>query len=232
MEQSTGHNELRGLKESDFPSAHYTVLRKPSSTRPTILSVEKGGFRFIIKDFSCNRFLFRNTVGRFLIWRESKVYKRLEGLPGIPKFYGVLEGLTLVMEAVEAQSVENLEKEGTLPWSFFNDMSRLVATFHERGVAHCDLKRAPNTLLGVNGKPYIVDWAAAILREEFRIPPLNLIYRRFQRDDEQAIVKLALRHQPDRLSEAVKSRYYYRSPGEKMIRAIRDKLREWLQKSV
>ena len=232
MNSPTDNNTFKSLGISDILSIQSAILREPSSTRPIIRLAEKNGVRVIIKDFSENRFFFRNTVGRFLIWREAKAYRRLHGLSGIPRFFGVIDGLALVIEAVEAESVENLEKQGTLPWSFFNDMSRLVAAFHERGVAHCDLKRAPNTLLGENGEPYIVDWAAAILREEFRIPPLNLIYRRFLRDDEQAIVKLALRHQPDRLSEAAKSRYFYRSSGEKLIRAIRDKLREWLQKSV
>ena len=119
-----------------------------------------------------------------------------------------------------------------LPHTFFESMETLVNAFHRRGLAHCDLKRAPNTLLGTDGMPYVVDWAASVSRKELWFPPFNLVFRRFMVDDEMAIVKLALRHCPDRVSTEKKARYHYRSWGEKCIRAIRDWLRELLQKAV
>ena len=220
------------LKLTDLPSAGCGILRHASNTRPVIRIIEKNGVRAVVKDFSGNRFLFRNTVGRFLIWREAKAYGKLHDLKGVPRFYGVIEGLALAVEEIEGRSMENLEKEMRLPHTFFQSMEILVEAFHRRGVAHCDLKRAPNTLVGSDGMPYIVDWAASISREEFRFPPLNLIFRRFMMDDEMAIVKLALRHCPNDVSPEKTARYRYRSRGEKMIRALRDRLREMLQKAV
>jgi len=221
-----------GLKLADLPAASCGVLRKASNTRPTIWIVEKNGVRAVVKDFSKNRFLFRNMVGRFLIWREAKAYRKLRGIKGVPEFYGVIGGLALAIEEIPGRSLENLEKEMHLPHTFFESMETLVNAFHQRGVAHCDLKRAPNTLLGADGMPYIVDWAASISREELWFPPLNLVFRRFMLDDEMAIVKLALRHCPDRVSAEKKARYHYRSRGEKCIRAVRDRLREILQKTM
>jgi len=220
------------MKLADFPSASYGVLRNASNTRPTIWIVEKDGIRAVVKDFSKNRCLFRNTVGRFLIWREAKAYQKLRGIKGVPRFYGVIDGLALVVEAIPGRNLENLEKEMHLPHTFFESMETLVNAFHQRGLAHCDLKRAPNTLVGPDGMPYIVDWAASISSGELWFPPFNLIFRRFMLDDEMAIVKLALRHCPNRVSAEKKARYHYRSRGEKCIRAIRDKLREILQKTV
>ena len=220
------------LKLSNLPTASRGVLRKASNTRPTIWIVEENGIRAVVKDFSRNRFFFRNTVGRFLIWREARAYQKLSGIKGVPGFYGVIGGLALAVEEIPGRSLENLEKEMHLPYTFFEAMETLVNAFHHRGVAHCDLKRAPNTLLGSDGMPYVVDWAAAISREELWFPPLNLIFRRFMLDDEMAIVKLALRHCPNRVSAERKARYAYRSGGEKCIRAIRDRLRELLQKAV
>ncbi len=220
------------LKLSDFPAVSCGVLRKASNTRPTIWIVERNGIRAVVKDFSKNRFLFRNTVGRFLIWREAKAYRKLRGIKGVPEFYGVIGGLALVVEEIPGRNLENLEKEMHLPHTFFESMETLVNAFHQRGLAHCDLKRAPNTLLGNDGMPYIVDWAACISKGELRLPPFNLIFRRFMLDDEMAIVKLALRHCPDRVSAEKKARYHYRSRGEKCIRTIRDRLREILQKTV
>ena len=106
----------------------------------------------------------------------------------------------------------------------------LVERIHRRGVAHCDLKRAPNILLGDDGKPYIVDWSASVSEGEFKFFPLNIIYSRFLRDDFNAIIKIKLQYIPDSISPEEKQRYYYRSTGEKLIRAVRDRLREILKK--
>ena len=220
------------LKLADLQKVNCGVLRESSNTRPIIWVIEKDGIRAVVKDFSRNRFLFRHIVGRFLIWREAKAYGKLAGIRGVPAFYGVIEGLALAVAEIPGRSLENLEKEVLLPFHFFDAMETLVGAVHQRGVAHCDLKRAPNTLLGADGMPYIVDWAASISRSELWLPPLPMVFGRFMLDDEMAIVKLALRHCPHWVSPGRKARYHYRSRGEKMIRAVRDKLRELLQKAV
>lgn len=221
------------LKLSDLPIKSRGTLREGSNTRPVISVIEEGGVRAIVKDFSRNKAFFRHVIGRFLVWREKCAYHRLRGIKGVPALYRVIDGQALVLEEIPGESLENLEKRRRLPESFFRDLEALVDRFHQKGMAHCDLKRAPNTLCGAaDAHPYIVDWGASIAEKEMRIPPLNLIYRRFVRDDEMAIIKLKLRHRPETVSPAEKARYAYRGTGERAIRAIRDKAREILQKSV
>lgn len=218
------------LKLSDLPKKQCNIVRGPSSTRPTIWVVEEDRVRAVVKDYSTNKLFFRNTIGRFLVWRESKAFRKLRDLKGVPNLYRVIDGLALVIEEIPGRSLENLEKEIRLPESFFSALKDLVVSFHKRGIAHCDLKRAPNTLLGDDGLPYIIDWGASISEGEFRIPPLNLIYRRFLLDDFMAIIKLKLRHIPEAVTSAERERYDYRSGGERLIRAIRDRLRDFLQR--
>jgi hypothetical protein len=50
------------------------------------------------------------------------------------------------------------------------------------------------------------------------------------KDDFNAIIKLQLRHCPETLSEEEKRRYFNISRSEKVIRSIRDRLRELLQR--
>jgi tRNA A-37 threonylcarbamoyl transferase component Bud32 len=218
------------LKLSDLPEKHCAILRNPSSTRPTIWLIEEEGLRAVVKDFSANRFFYRNTVGRFLIWRESKAYRRLRKVQGVPALYRTIDGVALVIEKISARSVENLEKEMRIPESFFEELKDLVDRFHRRGQAHCDLKRAPNILLGDDGHPYVVDWSASISAREFGFFPLNRVYRRFVLDDYLAITKLKLRHRPETVTDQEKERYSQRSDLERVIRRIRDSLREVLQK--
>ncbi|UCB50357.1 MAG: hypothetical protein JSW56_05655 [Deltaproteobacteria bacterium] len=221
---------FESLKISHLPRQNLGILRKPSRTRPTLWLVEEKGVRAVVKDYSSNRFLYRNTIGRFLLWRESKAYRRLKGLRGVPTCYGVIDGLALVMEEISGRNIEGLENEGGLSEEFFHNLQALVENVHSRGLAHCDLKRAPNILLGQDERPYIVDWSASISEKEFRVFPLNLIYQRFLRDDLNAITKMRLRHCPESVAPDEKIRYTHRSRTEEIIRSIRDKLRTLLQK--
>jgi serine/threonine protein kinase len=220
------------LKLSDLNEKHCGVLRKDSSTRPVIWLVEDNGVRAVVKDFSTKKFLFRNLIGRFLVWREGKAYKRLKDMQGVPKLYRIIDGLALVIEKIPGRTLENLEKEMKLPDTFFDALKDLVASFHKRGLAHCDLKRAANTLIGHDGRPYIIDWGASISETEFRISPLNLIYQRFLLDDYLAIIKLKLRHIPESVTAEERDLYTHRSGAERLLRDFRDRLRDFLQKIV
>lgn len=221
---------LKSFRLSDLNRSRCEILREPSSTRPTLWVVEENGSKAIVKDFSANGFLFRNIVGRFLIWREKKAYRRLRGVKGIPRYYHVIGGLAIVLEEISGRTIEGLESENPLGEDFFKELQELVEVFHERGLAHCDLKRAPNILIGDDTKPYIVDWSSSVSEREFKFFPLNVIYSRFLTDDFNAITKIKLRHILDKVGPEEKRRYYHRSKGEKLVRAMRDRLRELLQK--
>ena len=218
------------LKSSRLPQRGIEVLREPSSTRPAVWIIEQDGLRAVVKDFRGSRFLYRNIVGRFLIWREKSAYRRLRGLKGVPLLYRQIGGLALVLQEIQGRALENLEKETQLSEDFFKELRDLVIEVHKRGLAHCDLKRAPNILLGNDGRPYIVDWSSAISEREFRFFPLKIIYRRFLLDDFNAITKLQLRYCPEKISLEEKERYQQRSRSENLIRGIRDKARGLLKK--
>ena len=205
-------------------------MRPPTNTRPSLWLLERGSRCFVIKDYRHQGFAFRHTVGRFLVWREAKAFRRLGGVQGVPAFYGKEGGLVLIMEAIPGRPVEGLEHEQALSPVFFEKLRNVVRAFHARGIAHCDLKRAPNILLGRDGEPYVVDWSAAITASECHIFPLNLIYRRFLLDDFNAVVKLQLRHAPEDITAQELERYRSRSRIERMVRRFRDRSRDLLQR--
>jgi serine/threonine protein kinase len=206
------------------------ILRRPSSTRPTIWIVEENGFKAVVKDFSSNGFIFRNTLGRFLIWRETKAYRKLESVNGIPALYRNINGLALVLEKISGNDLGKIKKGNKLPDGFMVGLKTLVDEFHALGVAHCDLKRKVNVILGNDGRPYIIDWGACIFQNEFKFPFLRAIYRRFLLDDHMAVIKIKLRYEPNMVSEEERHRYYSRSIAERIIRYARDRLRNMLQK--
>lgn len=221
---------MKNLTLDTLPQQSTKILRPHSSTRPTIWLVEENGEKLVVKDFSRNRWFYKNLFGRFLIWREAKAYRRLRGLKGVPRCYGVLEGLALVTEFVEGKTIKQMEKEGGLTPVFFQRLKELIDCFHSRGIAHCDLKRTPNIIVSPEGQPYVLDWAASVFASECRFYPLAKIYNRLLRDDEMALVKMKLRHIPHHVAKHEKAMYERRPPAERLLRSIRDKLREWLQR--
>ena len=223
---------LEFLKLSSLPENHCGILRHSSNTRPVIWIVEENGVRVVVKDFSNSKFLYRNIIGRFLIWRESKAYKKLQGLKGVPTCYGVIDGLALALEEIPSQPLKKHNKNIKLPGTFFDDLKNIVDSFHNRGLAHCDLKNGANVLVGHNGLPYIVDWSASVSEKECRFFPLNRIYLRFVLDDYFAIIKLKMRYVPEILTLEEKREYAQRSHMERGIRVIRDRLRKIFKKIV
>jgi len=222
--------KVESLTLSDLAGKKTATLRKPSSTRPALYRIEEGDARAVVKDFSVNGRVFRNLIGRFLIWRERKAYRRLEGMKGVPELYGVVEGLALVLEEVQGRSMEELDQDVRLSVRFFDALRDLVERVHRRGLCHCDLKRAANILVGEDGRPYLIDWSAAILEREFRFFPARLIYRRFLVDDRHAVIKLQLRHCPEAVDPEDLRRYQNRSLAERAVRKLRDRARGLLQK--
>ena len=222
---------FESLELSKLPEKNRGILRHPTNTRPSIWAVEEDGVRAVVKDFSTCGFLYRNTIGRFLIWRESKAYMMLDGLRGVPKFHGVIDGLALVVEDVGGKNFVELERSAyRFTEAMFRELEGLVEGFHRRGVVHCDLKRTPNIILGGDGKIYVVDWAAFMSKREFRFFPLNLVYRRFLLDDRLAITKLKVNNLPEAVTPEERERYEKRSAVERSVRAVRDRLRSLLKR--
>jgi RIO-like serine/threonine protein kinase len=205
------------------------IIRQATSTRPLVRFVEINGIRAIVKDFSRNSFFFRNVIGRFLVWRETRAYRKLAGLKGVPGLLQVAAGPSMVMEAVPGMDLKEAAKHQQIGPGFFDALKDLVDKIHERGVAHCDLKASGNILVNRDGSPVIIDWGASISASEFRLPVLKMIYKRFVVDDYRAVTKHKLRYNPDSVGVEEKEQYDYRSRAEKGIRAVRDKLRSLLQ---
>ncbi len=221
---------LTNLTLGTLPQKSLKVLRPPSSTRPIIWLVEDNGRLLVVKDFSRNGRLYRNLFGRFLIWREAKAYRKLRGLQGVPTCYGVLNGLAIALEFIEGKTVKQAEKEEGLPPGFFDKLKALIDSFHQRGIAHCDLKKTPNIMVSSQGAPYVLDWAAAISATEFKPYPLNKVYTRLLKDDYMALIKMKLRYIPEQVTPGERATYEKRSAAERLIRAVRDKLRHWLKR--
>jgi predicted Ser/Thr protein kinase len=165
-----------------------------SVVQPDILLVEYKGKRYALKDFQLRPRLVRWLFGRWVIAREFRIMKQLQGVEGIPRVLGMVDSDGFLMEYVEGRRLPKLKENDLVP-EFFDRLERLTKAMHARGVGHGDLRRK-NVLVTRDFQPYLVDFATSF-RVHGRGNPLSRwILARYRRIDETTILKLKRHFMP------------------------------------
>lgn len=102
----------------------------------------------------------RHRLGLGALRREAAVYERLRGVPGIPRSFGLV-GDHLVLEHIEGPSLRQHESRLADRERFFARLLETLDAMHAAGVAHGDLKRKDNVLVGAGEQPYVIDFGVA-----------------------------------------------------------------------
>lgn len=145
--------------------------------------------------------------GRVTIRREHDVYARLHGIEGIPRCYALLDGLHLVLEHVPGPSLRAHARRIENPERFYARLLATIDSMHAAGVAHGDLKRKDNIVVGPDERPYLIDFGIACLDSP---DGRGLGHRRFEyvrQLDYNAWVKLKYRRELGRMTPAEAARY-------------------------
>ena len=100
---------------------------------------------------------------RSLLRREHAVYDRLQGIAGIPRSFGIV-GDGLALEYVAGPSLREQEARLVDRDAFFAKLLTTIEAMHAAGVAHGDLKRKNNIILGNGEQPYLIDFGIAVRR--------------------------------------------------------------------
>lgn len=161
---------------------------------------------------------------RAMLRHEYAAYRRLEGIPGVPRCLGLGADGALLLEYVEARPYDDLlfaeDSASAARARFFDQLLQLIQALHEAGVSHSDLKRRGNILVDEGFSPWLIDFGTAVLRKPGGGVINRLLFRHACRIDLNAWVKLKYRRRFDAISEA--DRQWYRpSRIESLARALR-----------
>jgi serine/threonine protein kinase len=159
----------------------------------------------VVKRAHAGRLL--GSVARAAIARERAVYERLAGVPGIPKFYGAIDNNCLIIEYISGPSLRAHEAQLGDRAAFFDALLATLERMHAAGVAHGDLKRKDNTLVGPGEQPYIIDFGIACIRRAGGGPVNRLWFDWMQQMDYNAWTKLKHGRRPANLPAADRERY-------------------------
>jgi predicted Ser/Thr protein kinase len=101
---------------------------------------------------------------RHLLRREHAVYEQLAGVPGVPRTYGLIDGKHLALEYIAGPSLRMHEHALSDRNAFFAALLETLRAMHAAGVAHADLKRKANIIVGPGERPWLIDFGIAARR--------------------------------------------------------------------
>ncbi len=126
-----------------------------------VLLVETEFGPVVVKDFASRTRCVRRWLGPWLLRREARAYRRLEGVEAVPRLLGYLDAAALVFE-YRPGILLSRSLAGQLPPSFLADLQGAIAEMHRCGVVHLDLRHRSNILAGEDGRPILLDFASAL----------------------------------------------------------------------
>jgi serine/threonine protein kinase len=90
-------------------------------------------------------------------------------VPGVPRTYGLIDGEYLALEYVPGYSLRSHESKLSDRAAFFAALLATLRAMHAAGVAHADLKRKANIIVGPGERPWLIDFGIAVRRGESRL---------------------------------------------------------------
>jgi len=155
------------------------------SNQGTLLHFQGDGLDLVVKA-AMGAGLLRKLRERTLA-REYQAYQRMDGLAGVPKCYGMLDGRYLVIEFIRGKPYREASWTDRSRW--FDEFLAVLRSFHQRGVSHGDLKSKSNIMVTEDQKPCVIDFGTAFLEKPGLHPVNNRLFEHGRRMDINAWVK-------------------------------------------
>lgn len=156
-----------------------------TSNQGIVLLFEGDGLKLVIKS-AMGRGPLR-SARQATLEREYAAYQRLQGVEGVPDCYGLLAKRYLLMEFIDGTAYRHATWQDRDKW--FAELLDVIRAFHARGVSHGDLKSKTNMIVGLDQKPYVIDFGTTFLHKPGFHPVNNHLFEYGKRLDINAWVK-------------------------------------------
>lgn len=179
------------MKETGFKVV--ATLQPGGRALAVVRVVERQNAKAVLKDFSRSSWLFKQSFGRCLAGLEARAYRRLDGVPGVPRLIERTSPDALLLEYVPGTNCMHASSDN-FSGQFFEEAEALLREVRARGVLHCDV--GGNLVIGTDGRAWLVDFASSVVLPR-RLGRLNAFLRNLRaRYDERALLKLKRRRAP------------------------------------
>ncbi len=181
------------------------ILREGRWANARVVRATIGGADWTVKDFGSRGWWVRNLFGRWLLRRELRTLRRLEGIDGVPAQAFRVDAHAIAARFVPGVTLDRAPRE-QMNESFFLALESLFRQVHARGLVHLDSRGSSNLLATPRGEPALIDFQAA-LRTTLLPPPLRRV---LEEVDMGGVYKNWLRHAPASLDDGRRA-FYERS---------------------
>lgn len=149
------------LDRQNLASRVEAVLNRGGWGNPDVLLVRDGDGHVVVKDYAPRSAWVRALIGPIVISREMRAIERLADHPLVPALLQKIDRLAFAMEYRPGARMD-IDLVGKIPTGFVRELAHGVATMHEMGVTHQDLRNRGNVLAGEDGHPVLLDFASAL----------------------------------------------------------------------
>ncbi len=163
---------------------------------------------------------FWRRLGETALRRERGIYERVRGVQGIPLCLGMLDDKHLVLEHIPGDSYRQLQHELRNRDLFFVRLFKTLTEMHAAGVAHGDLKRKDNLLVGPDERPYLIDFGLACVNSNPERRLEQLFFEWVKQYDYNAWIKHKYQRRVDTIAPE-DAGYYQPMKLESIARGIR-----------
>lgn len=154
-----GYQDLPREVEAEGAKWRFAELFKHDFFAVTGLyeEVDGGGRRAVLKVQRVYPFygLPLKWLGKLVAGHEIRIYRRLQGVRGVPAFLGEV-GETGFLHAFVPGT--DLHADLPLTAEFFGELEMLMRALHERHIAYVDSNKRENILHGADGRPWLIDF--------------------------------------------------------------------------
>jgi hypothetical protein len=145
------------------PCVHEQTLQdEPGGYKAQVFSQRCGKQLQVVKHYANAPAFFRHTICKILLEREQRALRLLQGIPGVPKYYGNYGEHGFRMEAIAGRHPRRADFRCSE--ELRDQLRELIEKIHRRGITHNDL-RMRNLLIDGKGCLYLIDYAAVLSRQ-------------------------------------------------------------------
>ena len=143
-------------------SAIERVLNPGIRRNPDVLLVRHEGTLVVVKDFAQRGPFVRRFLAPWLVRRELRAWRALDGHPAVPRVVGPIDRLAFAVEYRPGHSLFTARRQ-PVPEGFLSALEAALAEMHRRGVVHLDLRNRTNVLSDEAGRPVLIDFGSALV---------------------------------------------------------------------
>jgi predicted Ser/Thr protein kinase len=101
MKAIKSNHPVANLRRRDLKGAIQRVIHQGRGSQSSVYLVEVDGRQAAVKDFAATPPFFRRFVAPYLVQRELRALRVLQGTPGIPEVYGRIDRHAFALEYIE-----------------------------------------------------------------------------------------------------------------------------------